>query len=400
MKRSPWLALWAAALLAACAREDAKTEANPEKVSAEHGPRGEALVHIPRAAQERLGIAVAALAPRSLRPQVLAYGRVVADPSQMFELHAPIAGTIRSAADWPAVGSTVQDGARIGSIEPRLSAVERADLSARLAAAKGDEATARAALDVSKAALERAKTLNADGKNVSDRALEEAQGRVQEETARLTAATDSRRGLEATLDPATFATAAIPLAFPHGGEVLEIGARPGESVEAGALIARIGRFDPVLARVELPIGLSLAKSERATIVAAAHPDRQLDGQRVALAPTSETQGQALLFRVAAGDTAIRPGEAVTAWLDRDGPELAGVAVPRSALVRHAGKTWVYVATGDDAFERREIALDHTLPEGWFTDAAWTKDARVVVGGAQSVLSAEILSASAGAGEEE
>ena len=389
--------LWMAAVLAGCSRE-AASEPAPEKGPPKQGAGGETAVHLDRAAQEKLGIAVAELAPRSLRPQVQAFGRVVADPSQVYELRAPVAGTVRAAGTWPAIGAAVPDGAQLGSIEPRLTASERADLGARLATAKGDEATASAALDVAKSALERAKTLNADQKNVSDRALEEARGRVQEESARLAAASEARRGFEATLDPKTFASGALPLVLERGGEVLDLGARPGEVVEPGALLARVGRYESALVRVELPIGVSAGAADRATIVPAAHVDRRLDGRRVALA--SESAGEALLFRASAGDLALRPGEAVTAWIEADVPASEGVVVPRSAVVRHAGKAWVYLKSGDEGFARQEIVLDRAVPEGWFTSADWAKGAQAVVAGAQSVLSAEILGASGSGGEEE
>jgi hypothetical protein len=391
-KTSPLLAV---VLACACSREPA-AEAAAEK----HARHGDADVHLDRAAQEKLGIAVAELAARSLKPQVQAFGRVVADPSQEFELRAPVAGTLRAAGTWPAIGAALPDGAQVGSIEPRLSAVERADLAARLAAAKGDEATATAALDVAKSALERAKTLNADNKNVSDRVLEESRGKVKEETARLAAATETRRGLEATLDPKTFASGALPLVLERGGEVIDLGALPGESMEPGALVVRVGRFDTVLVKVELPIGTTAGAAERATIVPAAHAEIRLEARRVARAATSETQGEALLFRASAGDFHLRPGEAVTAWIEDDVPASEGVVVPRAAIVRHAGKAWVYIQQGDDGFARREIALDRAVPEGWFTSADWAKGAQAVVAGAPSVLSAEILGASGGGGEEE
>ena len=86
--------------------------------------------------------------------------------------------------------------------------------------------------------------------------------------------------------------------------------------------------------------------------------------------------------------------------DRDAPAAEGAVVPRSAVVRHAGKAWVYVRVGDDAFHREELAVDRAVPEGWVTTADWAKNARVVVTGAQSVLSTEIQNASGAGGEEE
>ncbi len=360
--------------------------------------KADAGLHVDQAAQERLGIVLAPLESRSMRPQVRAYGRVVADPGQVYELRTSVAGTIHANREWPRLGERIEDRTVLGWIEPRFSPAEAADLAIRSAQANRDALESRAALAAAKTELDRVRTLNADGKNASDRALADAELRVQTEDARLKGAITENGAIGASRG--NDAIAAHPLLVVQGGETTEIGARPEEAVDASALVLRLQRFDFVLARVELPVGVPLGAAQRASLVALAHPDRTLEGVLAGRAPDSEAQGEAYFVRAPAGDLALRPGEAVTAWLERDGPALEGVVVPRSAIVRHAGKAWVYVATGDASFERRELALEHALPEGWFTDAAWTKDARAVVGGAQSLLSTEILNASAGAGEEE
>jgi multidrug efflux pump subunit AcrA (membrane-fusion protein) len=72
-----------------------------------------------------------------------------------------------------------------------------------------------------------------------------------------------------------------------------------------------------------------------------------------------------------------------------GDKLDGVVVPRSAVVRHEGKGWVYLQTGEDAFVRREIELDRPTEAGWFVPTGITAKDRVVVTGAQTIFSVEL-----------
>ena len=87
-----------------------------------------------------------------------------------------------------------------------------------------------------------------------------------------------------------------------------------------------------------------------------------------------------------GRAALVPGAALVAQLDA-GTREHGVIVPRDAVVRHAGRGWVYVQTGPDTFARREVPLDRSHPEGWLVSGQWP--APVVVLGAQALLSEEL-----------
>ncbi len=69
----------------------------------------------------------------------------------------------------------------------------------------------------------------------------------------------------------------------------------------------------------------------------------------------------------------------------------GVVIPRSAVVRFGGKAWAYVQTDEVRFSRREVALDQATEQGWFTTAGFTVGDRVVVAGAQLLLSEEFKS---------
>lgn len=342
-------------------------------------------------AQKRAGIQTEALSARVLKPQLIAYGRLEEDLSRSFTVRAPQAGVLQTSKErgWPVVGQALHDSEIFGAIEPRLAATDKVALTGQLAAARSELRSSDAALVAARQAFERARILNADGKNVSDRVVQEAQARLAAEEARAKAARDAIELLEASLRSAGPGGRA-PLAAARGGDVVEVMAQPGENIESGQAITRLARFDQLLARVTAPVGQHVpASAATARIVAVGFEDRPARGERVALSAAVDPrmQGEVLLFRVAGGPREWRPGLAVTAYLDLAGRGRAGVVVPRAAVVRRGSSAYVYVQTGAAEFQRREIALDDPVDLGYFTMELTPKD-RVVTAGAQILLSEE------------
>ncbi len=72
---------------------------------------------------------------------------------------------------------------------------------------------------------------------------------------------------------------------------------------------------------------------------------------------------------------------------QQGKAQKGVLVPVSAMIRFAGKNWVYVQTEADRFERMPLPVDRAMGDGFFTDA-FEADTAVVTGGTQLLLSEE------------
>src|SRR5262249_37761511 len=157
------------------------------------------------------------------------------DPSRAFALRAPVSGTLRVAGSrsWPRIGESISANAVIGLLEPRLAPADQISLTNQLATARAEQTAAKSAAPTPDAAYERARILNADNKNVSDRALEEARSRAASELARLQTATDSIALLERSLQGGGPASS-VPLRLERSGEVTEVSAQPGEALEAGA----------------------------------------------------------------------------------------------------------------------------------------------------------------------
>jgi multidrug efflux pump subunit AcrA (membrane-fusion protein) len=288
------------------------------------------------------------------------------------------------------VGEVTRDAAVAGLIEPRLAPAERIALLERLAAARSEAASAQAAVAAAKAAYERARTLNADNRNVSDRALQEAEARSKGEEARAAGAAETVRLLEGSVG----GPAATPLRVARGGQVVEVMAQPGEAVESGQPLLRVVHFERLLARVEAPAGEPVLPGvATARIAVLGYEERPLVAERVALGAAVDpgTQGQTFLFRIDVGGLPLRPGLAVTAYLRAPGARRRGVVVPRSAVVHAEGRFWVYVHATEGALVRRAVTLERSLGRGWFVPAGIAAGHRVVTEGAQALLSEEFKS---------
>ena len=354
---------------------------------------GDVVITLDAETQKRIALETATLIAYTVRPEVAAYGRVLEDPEAAFVVRAPIAGILRASPgrNWPSIGETVPDGVSIGTIEPRLAPIERVDLVTRISDARADVEAAEARVNAARAGFERARILNADNKNVSDRALQEAEASLKVEEARLAAARRNVAELEAAAARQAAGTTPMPLPVARGGEVVEILARPNETIESGQPILRVARFDRLLVRVDVPAGEAVDRSlTMARIVAVGQEDRPFTGQRVSVASTVDpsTLGQGFLFRVAGASPSLRPGAAVVAYLQAPGAAQRGVSIPYSAIVRSGGKTWVFQQLEPDRFSRREVAVDHTIDRGVLVSEGLKPGDRIVVEGAQLLLSEE------------
>jgi hypothetical protein len=353
---------------------------------------GDPQLTLDAAAQKLAGLQTQALQSQMLQPEVVAYGRLEEDPSQSFVLRAPAMGVLLASpgGDWPRVGGKISGGTVVGRIEPRFAPSDRIALNGQLGNARSEVNANTAEVTAAKASYERLRTLNADKKNVSDRAVEEALARLQGAEAKLKAATDTVRLIESSLQSAGPAEEK-PLVLPHEGDVVEVMAQPGETIESGAPILRITRLDRLVARVEIPIGQVVSSSlSTARIVALGQDDQPISAERIAISTTIDPkiQGQAYLFRLADTRQGMRPGLAITAYLATAGASRRGVVVPRSAIVRHEGKTYAYIQVSSDQFVRKEMPVNEPVAGGYFTALGFAPGDRVVVVGAQLLLSEE------------
>ena len=89
--------------------------------------------------------------------------------------------------------------------------------------------------------------------------------------------------------------------------------------------------------------------------------------------------------------ALRPGTAITAWFPNGAGSRQSLVIPRSAVVQQDGRTWAYVQTGDDRFERRAVPLDQPSGNGYVVTRGFAAGDKIVTTGAQTLLSEELKS---------
>ncbi len=117
----------------------------------------------------------------------------------------------------------------------------------------------------------------------------------------------------------------------------------------------------------------------------------LTAHRIAALPQVDPrlQAPAYLYLVQAHQ-GLAPGLNLPAALPA-GPPQSGVIVPQSAVVWMQGSSWCYVESSPGKFTRAAVSTDTPTAGGWFVTGTVASGARVVTGGAQTLLSEEFRS---------
>lgn len=408
IRREPFLTTFVVALLLiaiACGRgSEGEREHVKDAIKKKEDPAivsrtksGQSLIRIDGDAQRRIGLVVSAVSSATFRPQLIVFGRLEEDPTQTFVLRAPTAGVLESiGARWPSLGQEVRRGQVVGAVLPRLAPAERITLTTQLSTARADAESARASVESAGAAYERARTLNADNKNISDRALEETRVRLETERAKLAAAQQTVGTLERALQAPSSANS-VSLTTDVSGVVTELNAHPGESLEAGLALMKISALDRLIARIDLPVGQSLPSTATAARIAPSGAEERsflADKTGVSVGTdASASPGESYRFRLRRGSFGLRPGMAVTAWIGVPGDSESAYVVPAAAVVRLSGKAYIYVQIGDNEFVRTEVAVLGPTDKGYFVSGLPGASPKIITTGAQTLLSEEFRPAS-------
>lgn len=74
-----------------------------------------------------------------------------------------------------------------------------------------------------------------------------------------------------------------------------------------------------------------------------------------------------------------------------GAHISGAVIPASAVVWWQGRAWVYVQSAADTFVQREVPTDMPVESGWFVANEFSPGEKLVIAGAQQLLSEEFSS---------
>jgi hypothetical protein len=239
-----------------------------------------------------------------------------------------------------------------------------------LAALNSKIVSAQAVLDAAAAQYHRTSRLYAEQKNASLRDLQTAQ-----------ASYVSAQSLLQALDQ--------QLRNEWGGTIAQMNPQARSN-----LISALVDHRQAIARVTAPSGEVVDELPASAEVSVLGHERQpLKAQAVYNAPAviPSVQGQPFLLLIATGKFPVRPGAAVSAYLPISNSVAHGVMVPRSAVLRYAGTDWVYREIGRSQFERTAITPVQFTDAGYFVIKDLSPGMRIVIMGAQTLLSEELKS---------
>jgi RND family efflux transporter MFP subunit len=135
--------------------------------------------------------------------------------------------------------------------------------------------------------------------------------------------------------------AALVVTAPEEGVVLETRTSAGERVAASAPLFDIARLVPIWINLQVPLPQA-GIMEPGTRVTVPGTDAQGEVVRMGRSVDATTQTVTAVVEVRAGAEALRPGQVVTAAVALPAGGAAVWRVPAGAVVRHGGRSWVFV----------------------------------------------------------
>jgi hypothetical protein len=254
-------------------------------------------------------------------------------------------------------------------LAPELKAYGRVLDISGLALLTAELTTSRAAAEASQGELARLKTLSAQN-NASARSLQAA-------------------AAAAVKDQAQVDSARLRLLAGWGSAI-------AGKQDLPAFVQSLGALESALVEVDLPAGQPLKSAPTmARLFTAVEPEKPVPATILGPAPMVDPlmQGRGFLLLVSPNPARLTPGGAVTALLSLEGEPQRGVLVPRSAVVRHQGETFVYLETTPGTFQKVGVEVGRSVEAGWFAGGNVKPGDRIVTVGAQQLLSQELNTSS-------
>jgi hypothetical protein len=290
---------------------------------------------VPKPLQRQIGVRSQRVVIAPLSATIELNGQVIADPETGGRVQATFAGSVEPGPKgMPVPGRKVSKGEILAYLRPVSSAIERANQRAQQAELAGELAIAEA----------RVRRLQALEGAVAHKEIEAARIERSALRKRLAATSASIDGAE-------------PLRAPAAGVISASSLVAGQVVDAKEILFEI--IDPARLAVE---ALAYQAGIGATLISASALSEQSALELAFVGGGRQMREQALplLFRIVTPNTLVAVGQPLKVIV-RTAHEIAGAAVPRSALTRiGAGETAVWVHTEAERFVARRVhpqALD-------------------------------------------
>jgi cobalt-zinc-cadmium efflux system membrane fusion protein len=347
-------------------------------------------------AEQRLGIATAAIERKQVPRARMVNGEIMIPPGQAITVSAPQGGTLQAPeGGLPEPGRHIKKDQVVFKIVPLVSPDAQLTLQTQRVDVQGRVNQAQKNFEQAKILLERTEKLRRE-QLTGAAALVDAKAQynlakatLEAEQARLEALEHTIKGLEGgNLQP-------LPIRSRVDGVLKNLHARDGEVVAQGAMLFDVVDLNKVWVRVPTYVGElpRVATDQPAEIGNLAEepdaPKRQ--AQPVPAPPTGDPLAAAvdLYYEVDNHDGLYRPGQRVGVNLPLKG-EREALVVPRAAVLRdYDGGAWVYVALGNHTFSRRRVRLETIMGSQAILAAGPAPGTPVVTDGAAELFGIEI-----------
>lgn len=337
-----WFFLVAILGAAGCGGSGAKKAANPS-------PSQQGTPDVLLAADAK-GVRTLTVQPRQIPDYLEIPGRVAPDPTRVVHVFPATPGRVTEmrVRPWDRVvqGQT-------------LAIIESSDASRALT----DYEKARADAELKKKSLDRSSDLYAHHA-VAEKDLQQAEADARSADAEVKTTLDHLHLLG--VDPASAANQLTVLA-PRSGVVLDVGAATGElskSLDAPQPLCTIADLDTIWVEGEIQEKdlKGIRKGAPAEITISAYPGEKWSGRVAVVGDVVDplTHTLKVRFELANPQLRLKPDMFATVRLLRSSSQ--GLLIPASSVDREGQKTYVFVGTGNNRFERREVVLGRTVDE--------------------------------------
>jgi len=324
-------------------REDARRARHPAS------PTGE--IGLYKEQQWRNDLAVDPVQRRPLRTSVSAPARVRAAAHGEFVVTAVVAGSVRAAGDFPALGDTVRKGQVLAILVPRAGdGIDHASLDA-------EQQAARTALELAQSTQARTEQLHEQGV-VSTQHLEEARAAKLVAQSRLRSAelrlgqlgSDDQGGLN-LLAPMEGILAQVPVAH---GTAVDAGSHLFHIVDPSELWLEIQVSEADAGRLESPSGAVFELPGVADpVIVEVGENARLVGVGSMVDPVSRSVP--VIFALQPPNSRLRVNQRVQARV-YTGQARETLSIPASAVIQDGGQAVVYVMVSGESFTRRPVRL--------------------------------------------
>jgi multidrug efflux pump subunit AcrA (membrane-fusion protein) len=323
-------------------------------------------------AEERLKIAVAAIVAQPVRETREYSGEVVLPPDSLYNVTAPIAGTLVAQSSTPDFGTPVRKGQTVFKIMPIITPAEREqrallerDTNIAETAASNDIETAKTRVEAAKLRLNRAEELVKVGGG-SVKAAEAAREDLRVAEIALKAA---RQRLAETKKIPAPEIVPVDVKAPRDGVVQRLHVAAGQTVASGTMLFEAATFSSVLIRVPVYVGELSGIAQRAPARIHGLNDTNDKGGRLAQPTTAPPSADAnaatadLYFILPNGDGTLRPGQRVGATLAVNNNTGNQSVAPWAAVLHDInGGTWVYEVIAPHKYIRRRVVVARVVDD--------------------------------------